>query len=102
MSEAKEKIRSMIEKVTRAYRKGGIESILWRGLRKSYTLFLRPLMPRRNGVYNEIEVRKAKFLEETLGYDEINCKNFEDRNVKALKDKVKPDDEVLILGGVGG
>jgi hypothetical protein len=93
------KVREIRSKIKKSLDEGGVKTLLWRALRKSYDIILRPFMPRRQGQYNGVKVKKAKVLEETLDYDEVNSPNFEEQNIVALKDYIESEDDVLILGG---
>jgi spermidine synthase len=61
---------------------------------------MEPILPVAEKVsYNGVIVDENKVFSKLLGTNKTDEPDFEEKNVEAIKSHVKPNDEVLIIGG---
>jgi hypothetical protein len=93
---------NILSKILKAYREGGFRLVTIRAIRKFHD-FMEPILPVAEKVsYNGVIVDENKVFSKLLGTNKTDEPDFEEKNVEAIKSHVKPNDEVLIIGGGWG
>lgn len=90
----------MYTKSKKALEQGGLRLLLKRATRKAYVSFIKPFMPRKDfRLFNGVKVEENMLFEETLDLTQQNIENFEEKNIEAIQEYLKKDEDITIIGG---
>lgn len=70
-----------------------------RSMRHGYDTFVRPVLPRRTGSYNDVTVRMVHLGDSVIPWQSTDVSDYEAAIVRGIRDHVKAGDTVVVVGG---
>lgn len=93
---------TMLEKAVRIWRKDGLVTLAKRSVRFGYDTWIRPLLPKRVVLYNDIPVSAARVGDSIIPWQTTDITDYENALVRGLRQYVEDGDTVVVVGGGWG
>lgn len=91
-----------LEKAVRIWRNKGAIRLAKRSIQFGYNNYLRPLLPKRAVLYNDIPVPAARVGDSIIPWQMTDIPGYENALVRGIRQYVKDGDTVVVVGGGWG